>query len=467
MRYLARKKKKKKGIIDNTNLIIFAFSTVFYSRIFCSITGAPSVLSHAHFAFIPLVVWITLTTTPTKDPKQLKLVFSFLLGLFIFFVAILASAFWNHAGLINAVVSFAMLGEPLMFLVAIICIPMSHSSFQRIKKWLMWSVVINFLLAAVQKPLIDSGKLYADGFNGTDGCGGVFFVSGAGNYISASVSFAFAIYFFVNEKKTALWIRLIVVGAAFWQLLFSDSKQLVFAYLVAWLLLIVLTSTNIVQTLKLLISVILVGAIFFWCVQNLEAFKAFTAWARPELYGRDGEAWYAKFYSIRLISSQMTSPLDWLFGLGPGHTVSRLGGWFIRDYWSLFAPLGGTTTNIGMDSRNFVNTFWLTYSSSLFSPIFGWAGVWGDLGWLGLGSYLYLAYLVWHHFGLDTSLKITLLSILVLGFIFTQLEEPGYMVSIALILGLAWQEKRLKLQHQRRLIGKIQNFMMFNYDKFS
>ena len=65
----------------------------------------------------------------------------------------------------------------------------------------MWSVLINFLLAAVQKPLIDAGKLNAQGFNGTDGCGGVFFVSGAGNYVSASVSLAFAIYFLISEKK--------------------------------------------------------------------------------------------------------------------------------------------------------------------------------------------------------------------------------------------------------------------------
>jgi hypothetical protein len=449
--YPKLKKEKKLTWTNNTNLIIFAFSTVFYSRIFCSITHAPSVLSHAHFAFIPLVVWITITTTPTKDPKQVKLVFSFLLGLFAFLTAILASAFWNHAGLINAIVSFAMLGEPLMFLVAIICIPMSVRSLQRIKNWLMWSVVINFVLAAAQKPLIDSGRLFAEGFNGTDGCGGVFFVSGAGNYISASVSFAFAIYFLVNEKKIALWIRIAALGAAFWQLLFSDSKQLILAYLVAWLLLIILSSTNIGQTLKLLISVILVGFVFFWCVQNLEAFSSFTAWARPELYKPDGEAWYAKFYSIRMISSQLHSPWGWLFGLGPGHTVSRLGAWFIKDYWSLFEPLGATTTPIGTDSLNFVANFWLTSGSSLFSPVFGWAGVLGDLGLLGLGSYLFLTYLVWHHFGLDTSLKITLLSILVLGFIFTQLEEPGYMLSIALIIGLAWQEKRLKLQQERQL----------------
>ena len=443
---ILKKFKNEIAWTNNTNLIIFAFSTAFYSRIFCSITHAPSVLSHAHFVFVPFVLWIILTTSPTKDTKQIKLVLSLLSGLFVFLIVILASAFWNEAGLINAIVSFMILGEPIMFLAAIIYVPMSAKSLVRVKKWLMWSVVINFLLAAAQKPLIDAGKLYAGEFNGTDGCGGVFFVTGAGNYLSASVSLAFALYFFTKEKQFPFWIRLAALIAAFWQLLFSDSKQLILAYVVAWLLLILLSSQDIGKTVKLIVGIFVFGSVFFWCVQNLEAFSAFTAWARPELYEADGEAWYAKFYSVRAIISKFQSPLNWLFGLGPGHTVSRLGAWFLEDYWPMFAPLGATTSPIGLQAREFVDHFWLTSGSSLFSPIFGWAGIWGDLGLLGLGSYLFLAYLVWQNFGLDNSLKVTLLSIFVLGFIFTQMEEPGYMLSISLILGLAWQEQRLNKQ---------------------
>lgn len=443
-------KKNKLTWINNRNLIIFAFSTVFYGRIFCTITGAPSILAHAHFAIIPIVLGITLITTKTNDSKQIRLAFSFIIGLFILLFSTLLSAFWNEAGLINGIISFMMLGEPIMFLLAFTCIPMSVKSIVKVRKWLIWSVSINFLLAAVQKPLIDAGMLYAEGFNGTDGCGGVFFVSGAGNYVSASVSFAFAIYFLVNEKTFTLWSRIIAILASFWQILFSDSKQLVLAYLIAGLLLIVLNTKNWKKTLKLLMGVIIIGLIFLWCVNNVVAFKAYTAWARPELYQADGVAWYAKFYSIRVIMSQLQSPLDWLFGLGPGHTISRLGAWFLQDYKSILAPLGATTSTMGLEAREFVSSFWLTYSSSLFSPIFGWAGIWGDLGLFGLGAYLFLTYLVWHNFALDNSLKITLLSIFVLGFIFTQMEEPGYMVSISLILGLAWQKQRLKHQTKQR-----------------
>ena len=445
---MTRKSEENLTWTNNTNLIILAFSLVFYGRIFTTLTPAPSILVHAHFVIVPFVLWIAASTTPTKNQQQVDLVRALFFGLFIFFLAILASALWNQAGFINAVASFMMLGEPMMFLVAIVCIPMSQKSFGRIQRWFMASVVINFLLAAVQKPLIDAGKLDGHGFNGTDGCGGVFFVSGAGNYVSASVSIACALYFLVNGKKFPLWVRVTAILAASWQLLFSDSKQLVFAYSLAWVILIVFNFQDIGKTIKLLLGIMITGFIFFWCVQNLEAFSAFSAWARADLYAQGGDAWFTKFYSVKAILAEFRSPVNWLFGLGPGHTVSRLGAWFMQDYQWILGPLGATTTSIGVQSREFINSFWLAYSSSMFSPIFGWAGIWGDIGLVGLSAYLYLAYLIWQNFGLDNSLKITLLATLVLGFIFTQIEEPGYMLSLALLLGLAWQNKRLKFEQQ-------------------
>ena len=440
---------KKKGLIDNTSLIIFAFSVVFYSRIFCSITHAPSILNIAHFAIVPFVLVVVLLTSQAKDRQQIAIVYSFLLAIIFFLVVVLASALWNNTGLINAIVSFMMLCEPFIFLLAIVCIPMSLKSITRIKKWLIWSALINFVLAAFQKPLIDAGKLYANGFNGTDGCGGVFFVSGAGNYVSASVSVAFALYFFTNEKTFPLWMRIVAVIAAFWQILFSDSKQIVLAYLIAWGLLVVVNIQDIGKTIKLLSAIAIFGYGFLWCIQNVEAFLAFTAWARPELYGPDGYAWYTKFYSVRSILSHYQSSLNWLFGLGPGHTVSRLGVWFLKDYWSILGPLGATTNPISQQAMEFCGNSWLCMGSTLFMPIFGWAGIWGDLGLLGVGTYLFLSYLAWQHFGLDDSLKVTLLTVLVMGLIFTQMEEPGFMLSIAFILGLAWQERQLKKQIHR------------------
>ena len=434
-------KNDKQAYLNNSTLIILAFCIVFYARVVAS-TIHLSLLNLLHFIVVPIVCVIALATTRIKDPKQIAICYSFLIGLSILFGVTIASALLNHAGLINAIVSFMMLGEPFIFLLAIGCISMSLKSFIRVRNSLYWGVGINFLLAAIQKPAIDTGRIYAGGLNGTDGCGGVFFVSGAGNYISATISVVFALYFSTRQQDS-LYIKLAIAAAALWHILFSDSKQIMLAYGLAWMILILISIKDIVKTLKLLIAFISISSIGLWCVQNVEAFGAYTSWARPELYGADGLAWYAKFYSIRSILDYYQSPLNWLLGLGPGHTVSRLGAWFLRDFAAILGPLGSTRTTIGADSMDFVANFWLTSGSSLFSPIFGWAGIWGDLGLLGIGSYLYLGYLTWKHFGLDNSLKVTLLSIFIMGLIFTQMEEPGYMLSIAYVLGLSWQEQQL------------------------
>ncbi len=433
---------KQQGYFKNSNLVIVAFCSVFYSRILAT-TIHFSLLNLLHFVLVPVICVIALTTTGTKNLKQISLSLSFVYGLLVLFGISLASAIVNGAGLINAIVSFMMLGEPFIFLLAFSCIPISNQSFTKLRNFLYWSVLINLLLAAAQKPLIDSGRLNAGGLNGTDGCGGVFFVSGAGNYVSATVSLIFALYFFSREKKSPLWIRLGVLFLALWHILFSDSKQLILAFGFSWFLLILISSKDILKTLKLLIGLVLIGFIGVWLSQNIAEFQAYTSWARPELCGKDGLAWHAKFYSIRSILYEYKLPLNWLLGLGPGHTVSRLGAWFLRDYAAILGPLGSTRTSIGQESMDFVASFWLTSGSSLFSPIFGWAGIWGDLGLLGIGSYFYLGYLVWKYFGLDDIFKVILLSVFVIGFIFTQMEEPGYTISLAMIIGLGWQKQRL------------------------
>jgi hypothetical protein len=435
---------KYKMHVKNSFLIILTFCSTYYVRIIAT-TIRFSLLNLFHFVLVPAVCVIVLSTTRIRNPQQIAICKSFVMGLFILFGVTIASAFWNHAGLINAVASFMMLGEPFMFLLAMICLPISMQIFMKMKHFLYWSVLINFVLAAAQKPLIDAGRINAQGLDGTDGCGGVFFLSTAGGYVSASVSLVFAMYFFRDQTKP-LWLRVIVSLAALWQLLFSDSKQLLFAYGVGWFLLILVTSKDIVKTLKLVIGLLLIIFIGTWCATNLPEFKGYTSWARPELYGPNGEAWYSKFYSIGLILKLYQSPLNWLLGIGPGHSVSRLGGWFLKDYAAILGPLGSTTTNVGQATTEFSQSFWLTNGSTMFSPFWGWVGIWGDLGLLGLGAYLYLAYLTWRHFCWNGILKVTILNVFVLGLIFTQMEEPGYMTFIAFVLGLSWHARRLEMK---------------------
>jgi hypothetical protein len=65
--------KENKLYIDTTTLILFTFLTVFYSRIFCTITHAPSALNFFHFVVAMLTFGVAITTSRTKDKEQVSI----------------------------------------------------------------------------------------------------------------------------------------------------------------------------------------------------------------------------------------------------------------------------------------------------------------------------------------------------------------------------------------------------------
>jgi hypothetical protein len=114
------------------------------------------------------------------------------------------------------------------------------------------------------------------------------------------------------------------------------------------------------------------------------------------------------------------------------------------DYWNLLGPLGATIH----PASQAVWVTWRGYylDSSFFSPLWGWVGIWGDSGLLGLAAYLYLGSIVWRRLCTDDFSKFMLLTVLVNGFIFTLMEEPGYMLSMAMVVGLRWQEHQIQIR---------------------
>ena len=435
----------RKGFYQGSTLAFIAFSTAFYSRIVCSVTKLPSVLNHLHFAIVPLVVSIILTTARPKDRQQISTVWMLLSGLLILLGVMSISALINNAGIINVIVDFLILGEPFMLLMAIVCIPMSIESFSRFRKWMISSAYINMILAFIQWPLLKFHKISAGGLDETDGMAGVFFVSGAGNYVSTTVSIYFGVYYLMFARLAPKWIKYITMIGAVFQLQLSDSKQVLFALVVGWILLILLNVKHIVRTIAYIGLTILLIIGFYWCVQNVSAFAAFKNYLdKDSIFTPDGEANRIKFIAFRLLPTFYQSPLNWWLGLGPGHTAGRLGGWLIKENWAILGPLGATMHPASQAMLNAYFTSWLALESTMFCPLFGWAGIWGDLGFAGLGAYLLLGWIVWHYVCVDNFGKFLLLSVAGFGLIFTQMEEPGYMFYVAATLGLRWHEKRVK-----------------------
>ncbi|BAZ40624.1 hypothetical protein NIES4101_65850 [Calothrix sp. NIES-4101] len=439
---------KKKYDIGTTTLIIFTFSTIFYSRIFCSIAHAPSALNFFHFVAALVTFGVAITTTRAKNREQIYISLVLLVHLFIFIVVMFASAILNEAGLVNLVFNFLILGEPFLLLVAIIATPLSFKQIERIRFWILISALINFLAAEVQYFMLSTGRMgMVGGYTLEDQVQGTFYLAGAGGYVSAGISVMVGLYFFLYIKSIPTWLRMLVFPATIHHIVISDTKQVFLTCFLGWVLLVLSKFLNIKQFFTYGICLGLGLYAFYWAAYNVEGLKLFGYFLdRTDMYQGPDAGPSLKIEGIRMVISYYKSPLNWLFGLGPGHTLGRLGGWTIHDYWSLLGPLGATTHPLYGRIWELINSSWILMSSTFFVPLFSWAGIWGDIGFLGLGSYLYLGIFTWQRLCLDDFSKYLVLNTLVYGFFLTQMEEPGYMISVALLIGLHWHERKHVLE---------------------
>ncbi len=430
-------KAQKKGYISNSNLTLLAIASALFPRIL-NILKFPSPINFLHFALIPLACGNALMNSRSKDLKQIAISKNLLFGLFFFLTIVIASALLNGAGLINAILSFLLLAEPFILILTIVCIPMTAANIDRFRHWIFQAAMVNLIFSYVQKYVFNMDQLIGL----EDNIKGIFIGQGAGHVLSGSVAMTFAVYYFVVAKDKSFWFRSLIVLLSFYQLIISDTKQVLIAFAGAYILLYLVNLKDVAKALIYIIMGVIGGIVFYWAIYRFPFLQPYTVWIRPELYGSDGEATMLKFAAFRIAVGYYHSPLNWLFGLGPGHTVGRLGGWMIHDYWSLLGPLGATIHQASFDVWGAVRDSWLGDQSSLFSPLFGWAGIWGDLGLLGLGAYFYLSCMVWKYVCIVDISKFLLLTVFVFGLIFSQLEEPGYTLFAASMVGLGWHESR-------------------------
>lgn len=445
--------KEKKGKIRNSTLLLTGFATVFFPRLL-TYFGAPKPLNFAHFILVPVIVGIVLLTTRVKDRRQVSISGELIFALGILLASMIASALVNNAGVVNVFLQFMFNGEPFLFLIALMAIPLAGDSLKRFRHWIAGFCLFNLVLALAQSVLLPIG-IYPGAEGGqliADNTAGVFASPGgsAGNYISATVSIYFSLYFFNTFKTVPRWIRIVVVISAFYQTYISDSKQVFVALLIGWLLVVLTKLENPGKILLYLIPIVLFVAIFSWALVNtdvefLDPYRNFTT-NRTGLYGPDGQATRLKTAAFRIIPSYYTTPLNHFFGLGPGHSATRLGGWFLRNpvYQKLLVPLGATIHPAPYVFWDLIESRdgWLARDSTMWFPMFTWVGLWGDLGLVGLVAYLYVGSVVWRRVCVDDFCKFLLLSTAVFGFILTQMEEPGQTLTIACLIGLRWHEER-------------------------
>ena len=426
---------KRKGYIQLSTLMLFAFSSAFFPRVL-TLLKFPSIVNLLHLGIVPWACIFTLTKTKVKDQNQIAAIQELTLALLVFLGVNLASAIVNDAGIINVFLNFLLLCEHFLLLLTIISLRLTAEKLIGIRAYLIFSAFTNTIFAYVQRYVLNLHL--RKGLE--DNIKGVFIAQGAGHVVGASVALTFGVYYFATAKNIPIWIRTAVVLATFWHMNMADAKQVLLSFAVGGILLLLTKFKNIGEALKYLSGGVLLGYAFFWCMQNVPEFDAFNTWMRPDMYGPDGEATRLKSITFRVVPTFYTSFLNPLLGIGPGHTVTRLGGWMLEEYQDLLQPLGPTIHPASKTVWTEVGKSWLGDQSSMFSPLFGWAGIWGDLGFLGLGSFLYIWSVVWRRLCVNDISRFLVLTIFAFGLVFSQMEEPGYMLYVTSLIGIMWQE---------------------------
>jgi hypothetical protein len=419
-------------------LVAASFSSAFLVRAL-TLIKFPSVINLAHLGIIPLVFVLVLHKARVKDRTQIKITYHLLIAILIFLWVTFCSALLNDAGIINAIMNFLFFGEHFLFLITLVCLPLTAEKFYTIRAFLVGCAATNTLFAYAQHYVFQLH--HKPGLE--DNIKGVFVGGGAGHVVGASVALTFGIVYCVDAKKMPVWFRALVMALTFWHMNMADAKQVLLSLGMAGGCLLLTKFNNVVEAIKFIVGGALLGSGFWWCMQNLEAFRAFNTWMRPEIYGPNGEATLLKTAAIRIVSGYHEHWWHPWLGIGPGHSVGRLGGWMLGAYDSLLSPLGSTIHPASQEVWVATGQSWLGDQSSMFSPFFGWAGIWGDVGWLGLFSFLYIWWVVWKYLCFDDLSRFLLFCPLMFGLIFTQMEEPGYMVYVATLIGLRWQQHHL------------------------
>ncbi|MBW4514648.1 MAG: hypothetical protein KME11_05430 [Timaviella obliquedivisa GSE-PSE-MK23-08B] len=424
-------------LFKSSSLIILTFVVAFYPRVLAAMK-VPSAVNFLHFACTLLLLIFTLPRIRSR--LQVHLSTQILYGLYAVLLIISASAFWNDAGIINILLDFLLLGEPFILLLAIVGLRMNYSSIHRFHWVLIISSIINVLFAYVQYFVL---KL--DIVGGPDAIKGVFLNQGAGHHVGGAVALTGALYIFNQPVIRSLWVKIFLAVAFIPQTFpMSDSKQVIVVFLGSMIILTLTKFKKIFEVLKYVVLTLGAIAIVYWVIVNL--FPALAYWLNITLLI---DSFAAKLSVFHIINSSFTTPINWLIGLGPGHTIGRLG-WLIPDYGEILSPLGVTTTPVTAaifaenDTNHLTNA---VTGSSMFSLTFSWAGIWGDLGILGVSAYFYLWFITWQKICVDSLSKFLVLNMLIFGGIFSWLEEPGYMLFVVSIIGLQWQT-RLKRAEQ-------------------
>ena len=237
-------------------------------------------------------------------------------------------------------------------------------------------------------------------------------------------------------KKRLIWLTAGVV--LFVIPVLADAKQVIIAFLPA-LFLLLFTTLTIHWKRAVLVLPVLSGAV-------LGSFSYYRPLRMVLDWTLISQGAFGKIEALYLIARKFQArPAGWFLGLGPGNSISRIA--FLAIEESVVKP--GSPTNLvelrpapaTRELLQLTASNWLFSASSVWSGISSWLGLFGDLGFPGIGIYIWICTWLWKnmprgHSWEAAAARAVMVMAGVLGFLFSWLEEPGFMLTVALVVAL-------------------------------
>jgi hypothetical protein len=406
------------------NIIIFILILVLLPRLLTSL-GFPKIIVFLHFFFTCSVFGLLFQKIVSIQDNR-KLLVIIVMFVFICFLSFI----WNQAGIINFILGNLLLVSPFMFFLISQSFVWDEQDLYRMEVFIFTFILIHLLFSFFQYFVLDLKH---------DDVEGVFLGMGAGGHLAGAIAtlsifWLYRISWISKVFKGFLAVCLLSV------LILSDSKQVIVVLGLSLGIYVIVASKGFFEKIKL----VLLGLSSI----TLLYIVAITIFPGLLIYLQDDKILVGllqKFSVFPRVIELYEDNLNWLIGVGPGHSVSRLGT-MLPDYSILTEGLGATQSNVTENILAAKQNHYLSNSvsgSSLFALEFTFAGVWGDYGVLGLFLYICILVKIWQVYCNKIKVaKYLIITIFVYGVVFTWVEEPPFMFFIFAYISYTMQQTR-------------------------
>lgn len=406
--------KRINQVQENYNLILAFIFLVIFSRLFVSF-GLPKIFNHFHYLLIIICLFYYF---PMFKFVEKKLLTNFIL----LNLVLLISSIFNNASIYNYIADTVIVLEPIIVLLIISSLSLTDNNINNLKKILLFFALINTLFAYYQ--------YYIQGLRADD-VHGIFINLGTAPHTAAAFNFVAAIIL-AFEKNFLKSIKILFIILFLSVTFLSSTLTLILCFFssIAFFILIK-KKKSLFKIIFYFLLLYLFILIIIYFVQDTQIYKIrfsegnFIPYINALIY---------KYKTFHFISEEFQNFYNYLIGLGPGHSISRLS-LMSQEYDFLNFTYSEIINKIFyLQQSEYLNN---KYTGSSFFSLFYFAvGIYGDLGLIGTVLY----YLFWLNIFLmsknNYKISLLILNIIILSLIFQWLEEPAFINYVAFFIGL-------------------------------